>query len=138
MQLHTTRRLTLAASAIATSLVAAVASSSSLAGTFRHDVPDDIMAHVNYGDGFHMIGGVQVDFTSFGSGVLIDKQWVLTAAHVVAGVTPGTYVKFETDPDPADPVLSDPSYDPENWETLPLSGLFRVDAIAVHEYYDDA
>src|SRR5688572_10379623 len=88
-----------------------------------------------YGDGFHMVGGVQVDFTSFGTGVMIAPQWVVTAAHVVSGVTPGTYVKFETDPDPAD---VDPNADPDDWTTLPLSGLFRVDALAIHEYYDDA
>src|SRR5688500_16408241 len=99
------------------------------AGTFRRDVVGDIQTHIHYGDGFHMIGGVQVDFTSFGSGVVIDRQWVLTSAHVVAGYQPGSYIKFETDPDPDDPLLSSPNYDPDNWETLPLSGLFRVDAM---------
>lgn len=116
-----------------------VSAASSLAwsGTFRHDVSGDLGTHVDYGDGFRMIGGVQVDFSSFGSGVLIDNQWVLTSAHVIAGASPGSYIKFETDPDPDDPVFSDPDYDPEDWESLPLSGLFRVDAVAIHEFYDD-
>lgn len=108
------------------------------AGTFRHDVPGDVLTHIDYGDGFHMIGGVQLDFSSFGSGVVIDRQWVLTSAHVVAGFHPGSYIKFETDPDPDDPAFSDPNYDPEDWESVPLSGLFRVDALAIHEYYDNA
>lgn len=118
---------------VAACIFAGVAPAS--AGTGRHDQPQGFLDNVNYGDQFHMVGGVQMDFSSFGSGVLIEKNWVLTAAHVVAGYTPGSYIKFETDPDPAE--LEDPGYDPDDWSTLPLSGLFRVEALAIHEHYDD-
>ena len=124
--------------AVAAGLAAcAVAPTPADAGTFRHDVPGDVLTHINYGDGFHMVGGVQLDFSSFGSGVVIDRQWVLTSAHVVAGFNPGSYVKFETDPDPDDPAFDDPNFDPDDWESIPLSGLFRVDAMAIHEFYDN-
>jgi hypothetical protein len=106
------------------------------AGTSRHDQPNAFLDNVIYGDPFRMIGGVQMDFTSFGSGVMIEKNWVLTAAHVVADYTPGSYIKFETDPDPAEDL--GPNYDPEDWTQVPLSGLFRVEAIAIHEGYNNA
>jgi hypothetical protein len=49
----------------------------------------------------------------------------LTAAHVIAGADQNSYITFETDPDPND------------HDDIPLSGLFRVDAFAIHPFYDD-
>lgn len=114
-----------AACSVAAALAATQLFSSHVAAsTLRHDV--DPEAYVNYGDGFHLVGGVTVDISSFGSAVVIGPQWVLTAAHVVADVTENSNVRFETDPDPNDD------------DELPLSGLFGVLEVHIHEHYDNA
>ena len=98
-------------------------SSVSLAGTFRHDVSEN--DYVDYGDGMHLVGGVTFGFSSFGSATVIGDRWVLTAAHVIAGADQNSIISFSTDPDPND-------LDP-----IPSSGLFGVDAFAIHPFYDD-
>ncbi|MDQ3332665.1 MAG: trypsin-like serine protease [Planctomycetota bacterium] len=57
--------------------------------------------------------------------MVIAPQWVLTAAHVVADATENSNVRFETDPDP------------EDNDELPLSGLFGILEIHIHENYDN-
>lgn len=97
------------------------------ASTMRHDRAED--DYVNYGDGIRLVGAVRnglLGTGGFGSGVVIDRQWVLTAAHVVANPDLSYGITFETDPDPADP------------DPLPLSGLFGVSEVYLHEYYDDS
>src|SRR5512133_1515834 len=108
-------------------IVAACLALPAFAGTIRHDVPEQ--TYIDYGDTKRLVGGVSI-FPSFGSGVAITRDWILTAAHVVAGVNEGTYVTFETDPDPNDPELQKP-------DGLPLSGYFLVDQVAIHEFYND-
>lgn len=109
----------------------ALVSTRAEASTLRHDV--DFDAYVNYGDDRRLVGGVTVDLTSFGSGAVIGREWVLTAAHVVAGVTENSNIRFETDYDPNDPDATD-----EDDDTIPLSGLFGVVEVHIHEHYDDA
>jgi Trypsin len=97
------------------------------AGTMRHDVPEQ--AYVDYGDSMRLVGGLTV-FPSFGTGVAISRDWVLTAAHVVAGADQYSYASFETDPSPDDPELGKP-------DGLPLSGFFYADMIEIHPFYND-
>jgi hypothetical protein len=118
--------LTLAAAAAAWAAPACP----SHASTLRHDVSEDL--YVDYGDPFHLIGGVTVDLTSFGTGVVVHPEWVMTAAHVVGGVTENSIIRFETDPDPNDPDVTDGDDD-----TIPLSGLFGITQVAIHQFYDD-
>lgn len=112
---------------IAAVLVGSFASSA-FGATIRHD--RDLEQYVDYGDGIRLVGGVNNALTSFGSGVVIHPEWVLTAAHVVSPIS-DFGISFETDPDP-DEVIPPPPFD------FPVSGFFFVTEVAIHEFYDDA